>query len=145
MINYYTVGGYFLLPFIITNPYNPILQGHIISQSALVASMICLYSLAHMIYTNNKVKGLYDYISATILPFTIVFPVAILYISLLYILYYSLGVKIIISLWLSMWFGIAYLLEMEKLPLSDSLHYQLAGESLLVSVYSYFIVYTLYW
>jgi hypothetical protein len=98
-----------------------------------------------MIYTNDKVKGLYDYISAAILPFFVVFPVALLYITVLYILYYSLGVKIIISLWLSMWVSIVYLLEMEKLPLSDSLHYQLAGESLLVSVYSYFIVYTLYW
>lgn len=145
MINYYTVAGYFLLPFIVTNPYIPILQGHIIYQSALVASLICLYSLAYMIYTNDKVKGLYDYISAAILPFFVVFPVALLYITVLYILYYSLGVKIIISLWLSMWVSIVYLLGLEKMPLSDSLHYQIAGESLLVSVYSYFIVYTLYW
>ena len=144
MFNYTAIFCYCLLPFIVTNPYYPILEGQIVSQSILVAFAICLYSALNMVYTDfitNKNTDFSEFINTLFLPILLIFPLAFLYTAVLYALYYSLALKFILLVWLPLWILAVYILEMEDVPRGDILHYKIAGSALLLSVYIYSIAY----
>jgi hypothetical protein len=148
MINYSVLFCYGLLPFIVTNPYYPIFEGQLVAQSILVAFGICLYSALYMVYTDfitKKNMELREFISTLFLPLIIIFQIVMIYTTVLYAFYYSLALKVILLIWLPIWFLTAYNLKMENGSLSNSLYYKIGVISLLISIYLCIILYMSYY
>jgi hypothetical protein len=135
MIYFRVLFCYGLLPLIMTNPYYPIFEGQPMVQSAVVSLAIYLYSAVYIDYKELSKNGISIFLYMSFLQFIIIFPISLVCISILYVLYYSLILKFIIYVWLPLWFLIAFVLEMEKLPLTEPLQYKIAGCALIISIY----------
>ena len=90
MINRGVLLAYSLLPFIMTNPYYPIFEGKLVTQSVCIAFGLCIYTILHIEYTQLVKNDVYMFIYTFFLQFLIIFPISLLYITLLYALYYSI-------------------------------------------------------
>jgi hypothetical protein len=135
MINFGVLFCYGLLPLIMTNPYYPLFEGQIMAQSAVVSFAVYLYSAVHTDYKEFSKNGISIFLYMSFLQLLIIFPISVVCISILYALYYSTILKFITLIWLPLWFLIAFVLEMEKLPLSDPLQYKVAVCALIISIY----------
>jgi hypothetical protein len=144
MINYGVLFCYGLLPFIVTNSYYPIFEGQLVAQSILVAFGICLYSALYTAYTDFTTKknmGFREFTLALFLPLVIIFPLVTIYMIVLYALYYSLALKVILLISLHIWFIRVYNLKMENDSLSNTLYYKIAGICLLIAIHMCIIIY----